>query len=112
MAWTNQEIIVQALADIGIADYVYTLTTAQLNNALIRLKAMMGSWDTKGITTGYIQASLIGESSGIEVATAEAAAINLAVRLAPGYGKEISPQTLYAAKMAYDGFADGCCSAC
>ena len=35
--------------------------------------------------------------------TNEAVILNLAVRLAPGHGKTVSPQTLFAAKRAMDG---------
>ena len=53
MGWTKRQFVLQAFEEIGLASYVYDLTPEQLNSALFKLDAMMGTWNGKGIRIGY-----------------------------------------------------------
>lgn len=107
MSWTKREFIRQAFDELGLASYVYDLTTDQLNSALYRLDSMMATWNAKGIRIGYPLPLTPSDSDIDDLTTVpdranEAIALNLAVRLAPSYGKQVSPDTKVAAKQAYD----------
>lgn len=107
MAYTKRDIINMAFEEIGLAAYVFDLQPQQLDGALRRLDVMMATWNGKGIRLGYPLPSSPGSSDldqDIEVSDAalEAMALNLAVRIAPGYGKTVSPDTKASAKNAYN----------
>jgi len=107
MSWTKREFIRQAFDELGLASYVYDLTTDQLNSALYRLDSMMATWNAKGIRIGYPLPLTPSDSNIDDLTTVpdranEAIALNLAVRLAPSYGKQVSPDTKQNAKMSYD----------
>lgn len=107
MSWTKRQIIQQAFDEIGLAPYVFDLTADQLESALRRLDSMIAMWDAKGIRLGYPLPSspqnsdLDAETNMPDVAV-EAAFLQLAVRIAPSYGKVVSAETKAAAKQAYD----------
>jgi hypothetical protein len=106
MGWTKRDIIEQAFDEIGLAGYVFDLQPQQLDSALRRLDNMMATWNGKGIRIGYALPSSPGSSdldqeSGVTDMAIEAMALNLAIRLGPGYGRAIAPETKAAATMAY-----------
>jgi hypothetical protein len=107
MAYTKRDIINMAFEEIGLASYVFDLTPQQLEGALRRLDAMMATWNGKGIRLGYPLPSSPGASdldqdTDVTDEALEAMALNLAVRIAPGYGKTVSPDTKASAKNAYN----------
>ena len=107
MAYTKRDIINQAFEEIGLAGYVFDLQPQQLEGALRRLDAMMATWNGKGIRLGYPlpsspDTSDLDQATNVPDAALEAMAMNLAVRLAPGYGKTVSPDTKATAKGAYN----------
>lgn len=107
MSWTKRQIIEQAFEEIGLASYVFDLTADQLESALRRLDLMVASWQAKNIQIGYPlpaspQNSDIDEQIQTSLNNNEALVLNLAVRLAPAYGKSVSPDTKIAAKSLYD----------
>lgn len=107
MGWTKREIINQAFEEIGLAGYVFDLQPQQLESALRRLDGMMATWNGKGIRLGYPLPSSPGlsdldQETDVPDAAIEAMALNLAVRIAPGYGKTVSPDTKASAKGAYN----------
>jgi hypothetical protein len=106
MAFTKRDIINQAFAEIGMADYVFDLQPQQLDNALRQLDMMMATWNGKGIRIGYPLPSSPGgsdldEVTGVTDMALEAMYLNLAIRISSGYGKTVSPDTKLAAKFAY-----------
>lgn len=107
MSWTKRQIIEQAFEEIGLASYVFDLTADQLQSALRRLDLMVYSWYQKNIRIGFPLSNNPGDSD-IEQqidtpGTAnEAVVLNLAVRLAPSYGKALAPETKIQAKLLYD----------
>jgi hypothetical protein len=107
MAFTKRDIINQAFAEIGMADYVFDLQPQQLDNALRQLDMMMATWNGKGIRIGYPLPSSPGgsdldENTGVTDMALEAMYLNLAIRISSGYGKSVSPETKAAAKYAYN----------
>lgn len=106
MGWTKQQLIAQAFVEIGLGSD-FNVDADQLEDGLRRLDTMMATWNGKGIRLGYALPSSPDESdidadSGLPDTANEAAYLNLAIRLAPSYGKTISPDTRTAAKQAYD----------
>jgi hypothetical protein len=68
---------------------------------------MMADWNGKGLRLSYpIPASpeqgSLAEETNVPDSANEAVILNLAVRLAPSYGKQIMPDTRLLAKTAYD----------
>ena len=105
--WTKRQIIEQAFEEIGLASYVFDLTADQLESALRRLDLMVASWQARNIQIGYPLPASPGNSNiDEEIQTSlnnnEALVLNLAVRLAPAYGKSLSPDTKATAKLLYD----------
>ena len=105
--WTKRQIIEQAFEEIGLASYVFDLTPDQLESALRRLDLMVASWQARNIQIGYpLPASPENSNIDEEIQTSlnnnEALVLNLAVRLAPAYGKSLSPDTKATAKLLYD----------
>lgn len=108
MAWTKRQYILAAFEEIGLASYIYDLTADQLSSALLRLDSMMGSWNLKGINVGWPissapqTSSIDDETPAVPDSCNEPIILNLAVRLGPGYGKEVALETKMAAKQSYD----------
>lgn len=106
MGWTKRDIIGQAFSEIGLASYTFDLLPEQYEGALRRLDAMIAQWENKGIRlawplpTSYANSSIDADSNAPDTAL-EALYLNLAVRLAPGYGKTPSPDTKALASTAY-----------
>jgi hypothetical protein len=107
MAFTKRDIITQAFEEIGLAGYTFDLQPQQLESALRRLDNMMATWNGKGIRLGYPLPTSPGDSDLDEATEVtdmalEAMALNLAIRIAPGYGKVVSVDTKISAKQAYN----------
>ena len=107
MSWTKRQFVTEAFTEIGYAEYAYDLEPEQLQVALRRLDAMMGSWNGKGISIGYPiptspeNGDLDDETEVPDFAN-EAIYLSLAVRLAPTVGKLVSAETKSALKSAYN----------
>lgn len=105
-SWTKQQLVDQAFAEIGLPIEVYNVGPDQMARALNRLDAMMATWYGAGIHVGYALASNPGDSSlesdsGLADITVEAVYLNLAIRLAPGRGKTVTPELRSSASQAY-----------
>jgi hypothetical protein len=104
---TKRQFVNQAFEEIGLASYVYDLTPEQLTSAVTKLDSMMATWNAKGIRLGYPLVSN-PDQSDIESDTFvpdsafEAITTNLAIRLAPSYGKTVSQDTKAIAKDAFN----------
>jgi len=93
MAYTKRDIVNRAFEEIGLAGYVFDLAPQQLEGALQRLDAMMATWNGKGIRLRYPlpssnAASDLDQIIGVPDDALEAMHLNLAVRIAPGYGND------------------------
>jgi hypothetical protein len=107
MAFTKRQIIEQAFEEIGLASYVFDITPDQLQSALRRLDLMVASWQAMNIQIGYpLPASPDNSNIDEQIQTSlnnnEALVLNLAIRLAPAYGKSLSPDTKTTAKALYN----------
>lgn len=107
MGWTKLQHVEHAFAEIGLAPDVFNVAPEQLQRALRSLDAMMATWNAKGIRLGYPlpsspDDSVLDQDSGIPDAANETVALNLAIRIAPGVGKQVSPDTKASAKAGYD----------
>jgi len=107
VSWTKQQLIEAALTEIGIASYEYDIQAGELASGLNRLDAMMADWNARGIRLGFPlysdpDNSSVTEESGLKDSAVEAVIINLAQRLAPSYGRQVSRETKVTAKKALD----------
>lgn len=103
MSYTKRQIILSAMSEIGLSSYSFDLSADQIEQALWRLDAMMEDWATRGIRLGYPSAASPELSNAYTETNlpgyAQTAVItNLAVQIAPSYGKAVSPQTLATAR--------------
>ena len=107
MSYTKRQFVEEAFAEIGMASYTFDLSPQQLDACLRRLDTMMATWNARGIRLGYPLPSN-PEDSDLDTDTQvpdsanEAVVANLAIRLAPQYGKAVSLDTRTTAKQAYD----------
>ena len=111
MSWTKRQFITQAFEEIGLAAYVFDLTANQLQSALRRMDAMVAGWNANGVRIGYPlpvspDDSDLDQDSGVPDFANEAIYLNLAIRLAPGFGKTVPPETTKLADMAYNNMAN------
>lgn len=105
--WTKQQLIELALGEIGLGT-AFNVGPDELEDALKRLDSMMATWNGKGIRLGYAlpstpDASELDQDSGLADTAHEAVFMNLAVRLAGGFGKTLSQDTRNTARDAYEG---------
>jgi hypothetical protein len=85
----------RALHHLGIANYVFDVESEETISTLKTLDSMIAEWQAKLNDMGYIQPATNGTSqpsdpAGIDEAMVEAVAANLALRVAPSYGKTTS----------------------
>jgi hypothetical protein len=95
---TKRQLIESAHAELGLADYIFDVPSEQLQLALRRLDGMMAEWDGMGLRLGYpLPGSVEGGDLDTDVRVPDAAwetiSLNLAIRLAPQFGKQVSPDT-------------------
>lgn len=107
MSYTKRQFITAALDEIGIASYEFELTAEQLQAAVRRLDSMMADWNARGIRVSYPLMSSpeltdIDSETDVPDRCNEAIITNLAVRLAPSYGKTVSADTKASAKRGYN----------
>ena len=107
MGWTKRQFIEQAFDEIGLASYAFDLTPEQMQSALRRLDTMIAAWNALGIRLGYPlpsspQDSDLDEQTNVPDRSNEAIYTNLAIKLAPSYGKQVMPDTKATAKESYN----------
>ncbi|NBW08262.1 MAG: hypothetical protein EBR82_09565 [Caulobacteraceae bacterium] len=106
MGWTKKQLAAEAYGELGLQDYEFDVSPEEQMTALRRLDTMMATWDSMGIRLGYAfpsgpDASDPDTDSGLPDTAAETVYLNLAIRLAPGLGKQVSAETK---RSAADGF--------
>jgi hypothetical protein len=107
MGYSKRQFVAAAFEEIGLASYAFDLQPQQFESALRRLDAMMASWNALGIRLGYPlpsspQFSDLDAQSEVPDSANEAIITNLAVKIAPGYGKQVMPDTKSTAKETYN----------
>jgi hypothetical protein len=107
MGYSKRQFVEASLEEIGLASYVFDLTPQQIESAVCRLDAQMASWNALGIRVGYPlpgspQDTGLDDQTNVPDAAYEAIITNLGIKLAPSYGKTVSPDTKATAKRTYD----------
>ena len=106
MSYTRAELASAALEEIGIAEYEFDISPDMRQSVIRRMDMMMAEWDVKGIHLSFPiskeENTEPDDDSGIPDWAWEAVITNLAVRIAPSYGKTVSPDTKTFAKNAYN----------
>lgn len=105
--WTKRQLIDEAYSELALAGYVFDISPEEQQTALHRLDTMMATWEAKGIRVGYAfpagpDDSDLDQASGLPDSAVETVYLNLAIRRAPGMGKQISSDTRRAARDGYD----------
>lgn len=105
MSYTKRQAVQAALTELGIADYSFDVMPEQLEQGLRRLDAMVAEWNGRGIRVSYAlpsspETSDLDQDSGIPDSCWEAVITNLALRLAPAYGKAVNMATMVVARQA------------
>lgn len=106
--WTKGEIITAAFGELTLTDDAgFDITPGEKANALRRLDTMIATWAAKGVRVGYNFpqspiASSVNDDAGIPDSAVETVYLNLARRMAPGFGKQLSAETLKNARDGYD----------
>lgn len=107
MAWSKAQLIAEAFGELALQGYVFDISPEEQQTALRRLDTMMATWEARGIRVGYTTPTSPDESdvdadSGLPDSAVEAVYLNLAIRLASGYGKAVTVETKKAAREGYD----------
>lgn len=109
-SWSKRLIINEALDEIGISSYDFDSTAYNLQTALRRLDSMMAIWIDLSIIfepDPYpyftdVTLSDLDQDTNAPGEAISAMFLNLAVRLAPGYGKSVSRETKIGAKLSFN----------
>ena len=106
MGWKKRQFVEQAFEEIGFASYAYDLQPEQLQAGLRRLESLIGTWNGKGIRLGYPLSSNpdnanLDDATSVPDASNEAIYTNLALRIAPIVGKQVSMETKRIARESY-----------
>lgn len=106
MSWTKGQLANEALGELGLADYVFDLSPEERQKAIRRLDSMMATWEALGIKLGYqtpgADGSKESDDSGLPDTAIETVFLNLAARLAPSYGKQLSADSRRSARQGFD----------
>lgn len=106
MSWTKRQIIEQAYEELGLAAMFYDLQPEQLESARRKLDALVAEWSSKSIQIGYplpseANSSDLDQQTNVPDYAIAAMYLNLAIRIAPSFGKTVFPETKQAADSAY-----------
>jgi hypothetical protein len=93
---TKGTLVIRALGKLGIANYVFDTEAEEDNSALRQLDSLAARWQGKLEPFGYIQpttngTSLPSDAAGIREEDVDTFISNLALALAPDYGKPPAP---------------------
>lgn len=105
-SYSNKNIIDAALEEIGLDPVDFNVNGAEYQKCLRRLDVMMAEWLHNGYDMGYTFAT---DSSNPDLDAAsdlsnfahQAVYLNLAVKIAPSFGKQIFTDTKESAQQAY-----------
>lgn len=105
--YTKGQIVAEAFAELGLAAYEFDLTADEIQGAIRRMDAMIANWEGRGWHLGYAlpdayDASTPDDASGLADTDALAVIQNLAIAIAPSYGKTPSQETRTGARNAVD----------
>jgi hypothetical protein len=106
MSWTKRELLDQAFGELALPGYIFDLEAEDITSAIRRLDSMIASWGSKGINLSYPLSSGADttdpdQDSQLPEHAVFAVTSNLAIRIAPTYGKMVSAETRTSARQAY-----------
>lgn len=115
MGWTKRQYIEQAFEEIGLGSYSYDLLPEQIISAARRLDAMVAEWIAGGISLGWPFSSTpdggdIDTPVPVPTAANGAIYLNLAVRLAPSFGKLVPPELASSSRVSLSSLLASCMS--
>lgn len=104
MSWTKRQIIGQAFNSLGMPVHVFELEPEQILSAALELDAMVAEWPVRigWPAPASPDETALDTGTGVADWCVSALYLGLAVRLAPSYGKEVSPMLRSAAVTAMD----------
>lgn len=95
---TKRQIVSKAYAELGIGSWEFDLQPDEIQDSIDRLDSMMALWSSQGIRVGYNGTSDDPDAeTGLPDVAIEAVRTNLALRIAPMLGKQVSGDTRMAA---------------
>lgn len=105
MSYSKRQFIQAALEEIGMAPNLFDIETDQYESAMRRMDSMVAGWNVGQTKIGYPipsspENSDLDQETNVPDAANEAIILNLAVAIAPSYGKTVSPDTKTGAKKA------------
>jgi hypothetical protein len=105
MGYSKKQFIDSALEEIGLGRYAFDISPEQEESALRLLDSMMALWNAGGIRISYPlpsspQYSDITAETTVPDAAYEAIRTNLALALAPQYGRQVMPHTTRSAAIS------------
>lgn len=102
---TRASILSRAFGRIGIGQYEFDIEPDERAMARAELTAMLEEWGQNGVALGYVEpAEADNDAVDIQTPSWASGAIwnNLALRLAPEFGKTPSPQLTREARNGYN----------
>lgn len=104
MGWLKRDFVDRALGKLGLLESV---APDQKQDALVELDSMMGAWYAAGIRLGFplpstMNGSTLDEQTNVPVTANAAIYMNLAIWIAPDFGKAPSQNFLARALSAYE----------
>lgn len=107
MGYSKRELINGAFEELGMASYVFDMTPEEYQGAARRLDSMMSEWSARNIRLGYPASTNpsnidIDKATSVPAGAVDAIMTNLALRIAPSYGKTPSEETKNTAKTGFE----------
>lgn len=113
MSWSKRQLAAEALGEIGIASYEFDITPDEQQMVIRRLDSMMATWESAwSIRLGYkfpstADGSDPDDDSGLPDGANETVFLNLAIRVASAFGKQLSADTRANARQGWDALLEG-----
>lgn len=105
MSYTKGDLASSALEEIGIAEYEFDISPEQRQSVIRRMDMMMAEWGARGLRLSYpltkSRTPDPDQETDVPDWAGEAIVTNLATRIAPSYGKQVSMETKAAAVRTY-----------
>lgn len=99
---TKREIINLALAEIGLGPSSYSAQPEDLQDAATHLDAIAALWAREGVGLAYpFGGSDLDADAGLPAYLVQGISAELAKAIAPGYGKQVSRETLSKARRGW-----------
>jgi hypothetical protein len=107
---TRQEYINASLGEIGIATYFFDLAPEQQQSCKLRLNTLMAQWNAQGIRLAYNMPATpdggdLDDETGTPDTAWQAIVSNLAIAIAPMFGKTPNAETKVMAKRSFNTIA-------